>query len=73
MDARLLAGVPASPGLAAGAARHLGVLLDGPWQPIKAGGREAELEKARRSLALTASDLERLAVRLAEAGRSEDA
>ena len=26
MDARLLAGVPASPGLAAGAARHLGVL-----------------------------------------------
>jgi phosphoenolpyruvate-protein kinase (PTS system EI component) len=73
MGARLLAGVPASPGLAAGAVRHLGLLLEGPRQPIKAGGREAELEKARRSLALTAADLERLAHRLAAAGRSEEA
>ena len=73
MTARLLAGVSASPGLAAGAARHLGRLPELPSDPIAADRREAELEAARRSLAIAAADLDGLALRLIAAGRPEDA
>jgi phosphoenolpyruvate-protein phosphotransferase len=73
MSARLLAGVSASPGLAAGEARHLGVLPELRSDPIAADLREDELLAARRSLAMAAEDLERLARRLHETGREEDA
>ena len=73
MVARLLAGVSASPGLAAGEARHVGVLPEVPAGPVAADRRSDELEAARRSLAMAAEDLERLAERLTKAGRGEDA
>jgi len=73
MSARLLAGVSASPGLAAGEARHLGVLPELRSDPTAADLREDELLAARRSLAMAAEDLERLARRLHETGREEDA
>jgi multiphosphoryl transfer protein len=71
--ARLLAGVSASPGLAAGAARHLGVLPEVPAETIPADRRQGELAAARRSLAMAAEDLETLARRLTAAGRCDDA
>ena len=73
MAVRLLAGVSASPGLAAGEARHVGVLPEVPSERIGAARRESELEAARRSLALAAEDLEGMAQRLKKAGRGEDA
>jgi phosphoenolpyruvate-protein phosphotransferase len=73
MSARLLAGVSASPGLAAGEARLLGVLPELPADPLAPDRRDGELEAARGSLAMAAEDLERLALRLREAGREEDA
>jgi phosphoenolpyruvate-protein kinase (PTS system EI component) len=73
MPVRLLAGVSASPGLAAGAARHLGFLPELPAAPIAAGKRHAELAAARRSLSAAAADLEALSRRLSAAGRVEDA
>jgi phosphoenolpyruvate-protein kinase (PTS system EI component) len=73
VSARLLAGVSASPGLAAGEARHVGVLPEFLGDPVATDRRGEELALARRSLALAAEDLERLAERLTKAGRGEDA
>ena len=73
MAVRLLAGVSASPGLAAGEARHVGVLPEVPVGLVAAGARDGELEAARRSLGMAAEDLERMAERLSMAGRGEDA
>ncbi|HKA67179.1 MAG TPA: phosphoenolpyruvate-utilizing N-terminal domain-containing protein, partial [Solirubrobacterales bacterium] len=73
MAPRLLAGVSASPGLAAGEARHVGVLPEVPAEVVAPDRRGEEMAAARRSLAVAAEDLERLAQGLLKAGRGEEA
>jgi phosphoenolpyruvate-protein kinase (PTS system EI component) len=73
MAPRLLAGVSASPGLAAGEARHVGVLPEVPAEVVAPDRRGEEMAAARRSLAVAAEDLERLAQGLLRAGRGEEA
>ena len=73
MVARRLAGVAASPGLAAGVARWIGLEPPAGSSLIAPELRPAELATARAALARAASDLEELAGRLAGAGRAEEA
>jgi phosphoenolpyruvate-protein phosphotransferase len=74
MAERVLRGVPASPGIAAGRAR----LLDHPTdadagRPLPLAKRGAEAESAARALAVAAQEVEELAERLRQDGRSEEA
>jgi len=74
MSERVLRGAPASPGLAAGLARVL-------FHPSGASARspvpeaelDAEAERARRALAETASELQRIGAGLRESGRADEA
>jgi len=74
MSERVLRGAPASPGLAAGHARVL-------FHPSGASARspvpeaelDAEAERARRALAETASELQRIGAGLRESGRADEA
>jgi phosphoenolpyruvate-protein kinase (PTS system EI component) len=74
MSERVLRGAPASPGLAAGHARVLHHLFGASArQPVPEAELEAEAERARDALAQAASELERIAARLRDSGRGEEA
>src|SRR5258708_31563153 len=68
MAPRLLAGVSASPGLAAGEARHVAVLPEVPAEVVAPDRRGEEMAAARPSLAVAAEDLKRPAQGLLKAG-----
>src|SRR5947208_11047594 len=70
---RVLRGVPAAPGTAAGAVRMLvgpSLASDGP---LPGEARAAELERALRALDAAAAELDGIAARLREDGRSGEA
>ena len=72
MGERLLRGLPASPGIAAGPARVLaGAAVDAATLPKPA--RPAELERARTALEAAGEELARVAERLRAAGRADEA
>jgi phosphoenolpyruvate-protein kinase (PTS system EI component) len=75
MAERVLRGAPASPGMAAGAAR----VLDAPGEAtdtmgqLPADRRAAEVELVRQALGAAAEEIERVAHRLRSQGRSDEA
>jgi phosphoenolpyruvate-protein kinase (PTS system EI component) len=69
---RALRGVSAAPGIAIGRADVLDRGLAGDARIIPAADRPAELERALRSLQVVAEELEQIASRLRESGRSEE-
>jgi phosphoenolpyruvate-protein kinase (PTS system EI component) len=73
MAERVMRGVPAAPGTAAGAVR----LLVGPapvsGDAVPRDAREAELARAERALAAAAAELDAIAARLRSEGRSDEA
>jgi phosphoenolpyruvate-protein phosphotransferase len=74
MAARILRGVAAAPGIAAGSVRQIdGVRAPVPGALIPPSERVAELERASHSLEAAASEVDRLAARLESEGRSDDA
>lgn len=74
MAARILSGVAAAPGIAAGSVRQLGgARAPVPGAPIAPSERAAQLERASHSLEAAATEVDRLAVRLESEGRSDDA
>jgi multiphosphoryl transfer protein len=70
MAERVLTGLPASPGVAAGRARPLAVV---PGASAPVADPEAELERARDALARAGAELDALAARLRDAGREAEA
>ncbi len=74
MSERVLRGVPASPGLAAGHARMLTPPSGAPArEPAPWTDLEDEAQRAKRALERAAAELERIAAGLRERGRSEEA
>jgi phosphoenolpyruvate-protein kinase (PTS system EI component) len=74
MSERVLRGVPASPGLAAGHARILSPLSETSARtPVAEGELRGEAERARAALRAAAIDLERIAAGLREGGREQEA
>jgi phosphoenolpyruvate-protein kinase (PTS system EI component) len=73
MDERLLQGLPASPGTAAGPVRRLGGAPVEAAVPVSERARGAELERARRALAAAGAELDALGRRLRDAGRDDEA
>jgi phosphoenolpyruvate-protein kinase (PTS system EI component) len=72
MAERVLRGAPASPGMAAGAAR----VLDpprGPTRVVPPGERPAEAARVSEALRAAADEIERLAERMRSAGREAEA
>ena len=73
MDERLLQGLPAAPGIAAGPARVLARAVAVAATVLPEPARAEELSVARRALAEAAAELERLAATLRADGRAEEA
>jgi phosphoenolpyruvate-protein kinase (PTS system EI component) len=74
MSERVLSGAPASPGLAIGRARVLSHPSEDPARdPLSRGDAESEAELAWDALREAAAELERIAARLREEGRDDDA
>ncbi|HEX8855785.1 MAG TPA: phosphoenolpyruvate-utilizing N-terminal domain-containing protein, partial [Thermoleophilaceae bacterium] len=73
MAVRVLRGVAASPGVAAGAARVLGPPVDNGGAPVPLDRRAGELQRAESALNAAATQLEALAARLRAEGREADA
>jgi phosphoenolpyruvate-protein phosphotransferase len=74
MTARVLRGVAAAPGIAAGRARQLGGAgAPAPGAPVPPPERPAELERASRALEAAATEVERLTARLESEGRTDEA
>jgi len=74
MVARVLRGVPAAPGIAAGRVRQLdSAQAPAPRSSVPPAERAAELERASRALEAAALEVERLTARLESEGRVEDA
>jgi phosphoenolpyruvate-protein kinase (PTS system EI component) len=74
MPEQPLAGVPASPGIAAGRARRLAPPASAAEAPpLDPDSRERERERAQRALAGAAEELEALARRLRQEGRADEA
>lgn len=74
MSERVLRGVPASPGLAAGHARMLSPLSETSVRtPVAEAELRDEAERARAALRVAAIDFERIAARLRESGREQEA
>ena len=75
MSERVLSGAPASPGLAIGRARVLSHPSEDPARgPLSAGRTPtSEAERASAALREAAAMLERIAARLREQGRDDDA
>ncbi len=69
----LLAGAPASPGIAAGAARVLDPRAASGAAPVPAAERPAHRARALDALTAAGADLERLAERLRGEGRDDEA
>jgi phosphoenolpyruvate-protein kinase (PTS system EI component) len=72
MAERLLQGLPASPGVAAGPARVLAAARV-EVAALPEADRAAELERARAALAAAGAELERVAEQLRAAGRGDEA
>jgi phosphoenolpyruvate-protein kinase (PTS system EI component) len=71
---RVMRGVNAAPGTAAGAARLLvGPALSSSCGPLPEAARPAELERAERALDAAAGELDAIAARLRDEGRSAEA
>jgi phosphoenolpyruvate-protein kinase (PTS system EI component) len=74
MSERVLSGAPASPGLAVGRARVLSHPSEEPARgPVSTHDAEADAACAADALRQAAAELERIASRLREQGRDEDA
>jgi phosphoenolpyruvate-protein kinase (PTS system EI component) len=73
MSGQTLAGLPASPGLAAGAAALLDVAIDVAAAPLPVEAREAEASAALSALSAAAAELDELAAELARQGKTADA
>ena len=73
MTEQVLAGLAASPGVAAGLAKVLDVVADTTAPPLPAEKREAEAARAEDALAAAAVEIEELARELAERGNTADA
>jgi phosphoenolpyruvate-protein kinase (PTS system EI component) len=74
MPEQPLAGVPASPGIAAGRARRLAPPASAAEAPpLDPDSRERERERAQRALAGAAEELEALTRRLRQEGRTDEA
>ena len=74
MSERVLSGAPASPGLAIGHARVLAHPSEGPARgPLPVGDVTSEAESASAALREAAAELGRIAARLREQGRDDDA
>jgi phosphoenolpyruvate-protein kinase (PTS system EI component) len=73
MTEQLLAGLPASPGRAAGPVRRLGGDVAADAAVLPEADRCAELERARAALAAAGAELGALAARLRAAGRADEA
>src|SRR2546423_15256202 len=70
---RVMRGVPAAPGTAAGAVRLLVAPDLGSGGPLPPERRAAELDQAERALAAAAVELDSIAARLRDEGRSAEA
>jgi phosphoenolpyruvate-protein phosphotransferase len=68
-----LRGIPAAPGVAIGIARVDAVAPVAVEAPIEESRRATEAERAKRALGAAASELDELAMRLRDEGRSEEA
>src|SRR5580704_7720211 len=73
MTERVLAGVPASPGIAFGAVRRLDAAAEIDRRVLDVGARPAAATRALDALAQSARELEELAVKLRAEGRSDEA
>jgi phosphoenolpyruvate-protein kinase (PTS system EI component) len=73
MTEQVLAGLGASPGLAAGLARVLDVALDADAAPLPETERPAEAERALAALADAAAEIDALAAELTERGNIAEA
>jgi phosphoenolpyruvate-protein kinase (PTS system EI component) len=73
MAERVLRGAAASPGLAAGAAYLLNGGPAGRASPLPPGERAAEADRVAAALRAAGEEIERLAQRLREGGRAEEA
>jgi multiphosphoryl transfer protein len=73
MTEQVLAGLAASPGVAAGLARVLDVAVDLAAPPIPPAERAAAAERALAALAAAAVEIDELAAELAEQGNSAEA
>ncbi len=73
MSERLLQGLPASPGLGAGAARVLAAAGDGSSAPVPVAERPLELERALAALARAGEELAALGASMRAAGRADEA
>jgi phosphoenolpyruvate-protein kinase (PTS system EI component) len=73
MVERVMRGVPAAPGTAAGAVRLLVGPAPASGETVPAGAREAELGVAERALAAAAAELDAIAARMRGEGRPGEA
>jgi phosphoenolpyruvate-protein kinase (PTS system EI component) len=73
MSERVLRGAPASPGTAAGAAHFLNGGPPASTSPLAADERSAEADRVEPALRAAGEEIERLARRLREDGRTEEA